>query len=127
MKSENKYEPEYKDFKTLGAKSIVSMHTKKQKIQLILAVPYQELKSKGVEVIKNLDNFREGFKIKNSGGFQIWYNDNDTITKTKVVDYEGKEAITEYTGYSCMIARDYEIGLSDDQIKNYTIIDEIAE
>ena len=86
-----------------------------------------ERKSRGVEVIKNLDNFREGFKIKNSGGFQIWYNDSDTITKVKVKDYQGKEAVTEYTGYSCMIARDYEIGLSDDQIKNYTIVDEIAE
>ena len=78
-------------------------------------------------MIKNLDNFRDGLKIKNSGGFQIWYNDSDTITKVKVKDYQGKEAITEYTGYSCMIPRDYEIGLSDDQIKNYTIIDEIVE
>ena len=88
---------------------------------------YAGIQAASPDMIKTLDNFKNGFKIKNSGGFQIWYNDSDKITKAKVVDYQGKEAITEYTGYSCMIARDYEIGLSDDQIKNYTVIDEIAE
>ena len=128
VKSENRYEPEYKDFKTLGAKKYCFNAYKETKDKTYFGCTISGVKkSRGVEVIKNLDNFREGFKIKNSGGFQIWYNDSDTITKVKVKDYQGKEAVTEYTGYSCMIPRDYEIGLSDDQIKNYTIIDEIVE
>ena len=128
IKSDNKYEPEYKDFKTLGAKKYCFNAYKKTRNETYFGCTISGVKkSRGIEVIKTLDNFKNGFKIKNSGGFQIWYNDSDKITKVKVVDYQGKEAITEYTGYSCMIARDYEIGLSDDQIKNYTIIDEIAE
>ena len=128
VKSENRYEPEYKDFKTLGAKKYCFNAYKETKDKTYFGCTISGVKkARGVEVIKNLDNFREGFKIKNSGGFRIWYNDSDTVTKAKVVDYQGKEAITEYTGYSCMIARDYEIGLSDDQIKNYTIVDEIVE
>lgn len=128
IKSDTLYEPEYKDFKTLGAKKYCFNAYGKSKNESYFGVTIAGVsKKRGAEAIKTLDNFKNGFKIFNSGGYQITYKDSDSITKTKVTDYLGKTAETEYTGYSCMVARDYEIGLSEDQIEHYEIIDNIVD
>lgn len=127
IKSANEYEPEYKEFKTLGAKKYCFNAYGKTKNESYFGVVIAGVsKKRGAETIKTLDNFKNGFKIFNSGGYQITYRDSDTITKTEVTDYLGTKAETEYSGYSCMIPRDYEIGLSEDQVEHYEIIDYIV-
>lgn len=127
IKSDNQFEPEYKDFKTLGAKKYCFNAYGKTKSESYFGVTIAGVsKKRGAEAIKTLENFKNGFKVFNSGGYQVSYNDSEIITKKIVTDYLGKECETEYTGFSCMIPRDYEIGLTEDQVEHYEIIDYIV-
>ena len=84
-------------------------------------------KSNGAKAIKNLDNFKVGFKIHDSGGFNVAYYDGQSVTKERITDYRGITSEVEYTGYSCMMHREYEIGITEKQALDYQMIDNMVE
>lgn len=125
---EDGWQPEYYEFKTLGAKKYCYNKYGDTRDEINFGCTISGVsKSKGIEYIKTLDNFTNGFKIKDSGGFNVAYGDNQFETVTSITDYRGEKAEVRYTGYSCMMHREYEIGCTDKQLYDWQVVDLIAE
>ncbi len=120
--------PEYAAFKTLGAKKYCFDKYGATRGETFFGCTISGVrKSNGAKAIKNLDNFKVGFKIRDSGGFNVAYYDGQTVTKERITDYRGITSEVEYTGYSCMMHREYEIGITEKQALDYQVIDNMIE
>lgn len=122
-------QPEYKDFITLGAKKYcVNKYGATTDIVEFECTISGVRKKNGAKYLNNdITAFKVGKTIKDSGGFNIAYLDSDVVTHRQIVDYTGKVGTAEYTGYSCMMHREYTIGITDKQMSDYKIIDMFTE
>lgn len=115
-----KYTPEYYQFITLGAKKYAYDEYKSDGTTVfgitISGVRHKE----GVDAIKQIENFKPNFKIKDSGGQNATYYDSDILTKGKIVDYTGKSGDYEFYSFVCLTHREYEIGITSKQMLDYT-------
>ena len=115
-----KYTPEYHRFVTLGAKKYAYEEYKSDG-SFVFGTTISGVRHKeGVEALKRIENFKPGFKIKDSGGQNANYYDSDKLTKGEIIDYTGKKGTYEYYSFVCLTHREYEIGLTSKQLLDYT-------
>lgn len=114
-----KYTPEYHRFVTLGSKKYAYEEYKSDG-SFVFGITISGVRHKeGVEALKRIENFKPGFKIKNSGGQNATYYDSDKLTKGEIIDYTGKKGTYEYYSFVCLTHREYEIGLTSKQMLDY--------
>lgn len=120
--------PTYEVFKTLGAKRYAYNVYGENKDDAKFGATVSGIsKERGKVAIGSIDNFKEGLKVPNCGGFQLTYIDSKTITRREIKDYRGVEGVAEYCGAIVMIPRTYTLELTDDQWMHYKLDEQIEE
>ena len=123
---DEEYAPTYARFITLGAKRYAFDEYTETINETEFGCTISGVnKFRGAEYIKSVDNFKVGLYIPNSGGFMVTYNDSIIEQTITITDYKGVRGTAKYKGYTALLPRNYTLTLTDEQLRNYRIVEQI--